>query len=76
MPQHCARGHEAIEVDPRERTFAFPAQADAVFLALHGAYGEDGSIQRELEALRVPYRGGDAQTSSIAIDKVLLQMAM
>ena len=36
------------------------------FLALHGAYGEDGSIQKELDALGVPYTGCDAETSGIA----------
>jgi D-alanine-D-alanine ligase len=42
-----------------------------VFLALHGAYGEDGSIQRELDALGVPYTGCGAETSGVAFDKSL-----
>lgn len=66
-----SQGHEVIEIDPRERTFTLPVEAEIVFLALHGAYGEDGSIQRELEGLRVPYTGCSARTSSIAFDKVL-----
>eukprot|EP00752_Nemacystus_decipiens_P010396 g9264.t1 len=66
-----SRGHEVIDVDPRERHFTLPAGTDVVFLALHGAYGEDGSIQRELEALHVPYTGCNARTSSLAFDKVL-----
>ncbi len=42
-----------------------------VFLALHGTYGEDGTVQRQLEKLGVPYTGCDAEASRIAFDKVL-----
>lgn len=44
---------------------------DAVFIALHGAYGEDGEIQRELDRLSVPYTGSKAFPSSVAMNKVL-----
>ena len=44
-------GCEAIEVDVTERRFTLPSAAEAVFIALHGAYGEDGGVQRELEAM-------------------------
>jgi D-alanine-D-alanine ligase len=42
-----------------------------VFLALHGTYGEDGTVQRELEAMKVPYTGCDPEASRLAFDKVL-----
>ena len=42
-----------------------------VFLALHGTYGEDGTVQRRLEELGVIYTGCDAEASRIAFDKVL-----
>ena len=42
-----------------------------VFLALHGTYGEDGTVQRQLEKLGVIYTGCDAEASRIAFDKVL-----
>ena len=42
-----------------------------VFLALHGTYGEDGTVQRRLDELGVPYTGCDAEASRIAFDKVL-----
>jgi D-alanine-D-alanine ligase len=64
-------GHEVTEVDPRERQFALPPSTDVVFLALHGAYGEDGTVQRELETLGVPYTGCGVEVSRIAFDKVL-----
>jgi D-alanine-D-alanine ligase len=41
-----------------------------VFLALHGTYGEDGTVQQRLEDLGVPYTGCDAAASRIAFDKV------
>jgi D-alanine-D-alanine ligase len=43
---------------------------DRVFIALHGRFGEDGTIQGVLEWLRIPYTGSGIQASSIAIDKV------
>jgi D-alanine-D-alanine ligase len=64
-------GHVVTEVDPNDGTFALPKKTDVVFLALHGTYGEDGTVQRQLEALGVPYTGCDAEASQIAFDKVL-----
>lgn len=40
-----------------------------VFIALHGRPGEDGAIQRQLDRLRLPYNGSDAESSRITIDK-------
>jgi D-alanine-D-alanine ligase len=64
-------GHEVSEVDPKNGKFALPEETDVVFLALHGTYGEDGTIQRQLDNLGVPYTGCDAEASRIAFDKVL-----
>jgi len=44
---------------------------DVVFIALHGAYGEDGSVQRELERLSIPYTGSNSYASSVAMNKLL-----
>ena len=44
---------------------------DAVFIALHGAYGEDGTVQRILERLHIPYTGSDAYASALAMNKSL-----
>jgi len=44
---------------------------DRVFIALHGRFGEDGSMQGALELLRIPYTGSSVMTSSVAMDKVL-----
>ena len=44
---------------------------DRVFIALHGRYGEDGTIQGVLEQLRIPYTGSGVMASSISMDKVM-----
>ncbi len=64
-------GHQVTEVDPKNGSFSLPAQTDVVFLALHGTFGEDGTVQGELEKLGVPYTGCDPNASRIAFDKVL-----
>jgi len=47
--------------------------ADAVFPALHGAFGEDGSVQGLLEQLDVPYVGSDVLASATCMDKLTLK---
>ncbi|MEX2106405.1 MAG: D-alanine--D-alanine ligase family protein [Solirubrobacterales bacterium] len=47
--------------------------ADAVFPALHGAFGEDGSVQGLLEWLDVPYVGSDVLASATCMDKLTLK---
>jgi len=42
---------------------------DVVFIALHGEYGEDGTVQRMLDAYGIPYTGSGVFSSSIAMDK-------
>ncbi|MFD2270653.1 D-alanine--D-alanine ligase [Undibacterium arcticum] len=44
---------------------------DRVFIALHGRYGEDGSLQGALEQLGIPYTGSGVMASAIAMDKVM-----
>ena len=44
-------------------------RADCVFLALHGANGEDGKVQACLELLGIPYTGTDFVSSAVAMDK-------
>lgn len=64
-------GHEVHELDPKSGSWSLPAGTDAVFLALHGTYGEDGTVQRQLDELGVPYTGCDADSSRLAFDKFL-----
>lgn len=51
--------------------FAKSITIDVAFPALHGAYGEDGTIQGFFEMLEVPYVGCGVAASAIAMDKVL-----
>jgi D-alanine-D-alanine ligase len=63
-------GHNVTEIDPKEK-WTLPPATHAVCLALHGTYGEDGTVQAELDRIGVPYTGCDAESSRIAFDKVL-----
>jgi len=62
-------GHIVHELDPFPGRWELPASTQVVFLALHGTYGEDGTIQAELEKLDVPYTGCGPEASRIAFDK-------
>ncbi len=64
-------GHEVSELDPRDDAWTLPEGTEVVFLALHGTYGEDGTVQRRLEELGVPYTGCDSEASRLAFDKVV-----
>ena len=68
-------GHHVTELDPRTDSWALPPGTEVVFLALHGTYGEDGTVQRQLDLLGVPYTGCDAEASRVAFDKVLTKQA-
>jgi len=66
-----SQGHAVHELDPVTPEWTLPAGTEVVFLALHGTYGEDGTVQRQLDALGMPYTGCDAEASRVAFDKVL-----
>jgi len=66
-------GVDAHAFDPAERELA-ELRRDGFarcFIALHGRYGEDGTVQGALELLRLPYTGSGVMASSIAMDKVM-----
>jgi D-alanine-D-alanine ligase len=64
-------GHTVHELDPVDRSWKLPVGTEVVFLALHGSYGEDGTVQEELERLGVAYTGCGPEASRVAFDKVL-----
>ena len=47
------------------------ATTDVAFIALHGAYGEDGTVQRILERLAIPFTGSNSFASHVALNKLL-----
>ncbi len=50
--------------------------ADVVFPALHGPFGEDGTVQGLLECLDIPYVGAGVLASALCMDKVAFKVAM
>ena len=61
---------EDVVFEPRELSYEQLAElADGVFIALHGRPGEDGEVQRKLEAVGLPYNGSGPRSSSITINK-------
>ena len=54
----------------REAVEGLPAGTEAVFLALHGGYGEGGGVQADLDRLGLPYTGAGAAASRLAMDKI------
>ena len=67
-----SRGVDAHAFDPAQRSLAELAaeKFDRVFIALHGRFGEDGSLQGALEQLGIPYTGSGVMTSAVAMDKI------
>ena len=78
-----AAGHAVFEFDPAREDVASidwkhvplrpgdeqTAAIDCVFIALHGAFGEDGQVQKILESRDVPYTGADSEASAVAFSK-------
>jgi len=65
------RGVDAHPFDPAERNlFELAGEGySRVFIALHGRFGEDGTVQGALETLKIPYTGSGVMASALAMDK-------
>jgi D-alanine-D-alanine ligase len=65
-------GYQAIgiEVDNDICAHLIEAQIEAAVLALHGRWGEDGTMQGLLEVLRIPYTGSGVLASALAMNKI------
>ena len=65
------RSVDAHAFDPKERAISDlkVENFDRAFIALHGRYGEDGTVQGALELLGIPYTGSGVMASSLAMDK-------
>lgn len=66
------KGGLALRLDPG----AGLERADVVFPALHGPFGEDGTLQGLLECLDVPYVGAGVLASALCMDKVMFKQVM
>ena len=63
------QGVDAVAFDPAEKLLSDLSQFDRVFIALHGRFGEDGTIQGALELMGIQYTGSGVMASSLAMDK-------
>jgi len=68
-----SQGVNAHAFDPAERDLSELKRKGfkRCFIALHGRFGEDGTVQGALELLGIPYTGSGVMASSVAIDKVM-----
>jgi len=67
-----AIGYDAVKIDVDQNIVENlkNQQINLAYIALHGKYGEDGTIQGLLEMLDIPYTGSDVLASAIAINKI------
>ena len=64
------RGYEVVEVVVGEdRSFAVPPGTEVAFVAMHGHFGEDGTIQALLRKQGIPHTGSSPEASARAFDK-------
>lgn len=70
-------GHNVFEADilPNDLS-ALDHPADVVFVAMHGAFGEDGQLQRILERRGLPYCGSGPEACELTMNKVRTKMAV
>ncbi|MDT8989796.1 D-alanine--D-alanine ligase [Curvibacter sp. APW13] len=68
-----SKGVDAHAFDPSERDLSELKREGFArcFIALHGRFGEDGTVQGALELMGIPYTGSGVMASSIAMDKVM-----
>ena len=73
-----SKGVDAHAFDPAERDLAELKKDgfERCFIALHGRFGEDGTVQGALELLGIPYTGSGVMASSMAIDKVMTKRVL
>jgi D-alanine-D-alanine ligase len=67
-----SRGVDALPFDPAERGLdaLISERFERAFIALHGRFGEDGTVQGVLEWLGIPYTGSGVLASALAMDKL------
>lgn len=63
--------YEVVPIDLTEESLAaLPKDVNAVYIALHGGWGESGGVQAALNKLKIPYTGPGVKASEIAMDKI------
>jgi len=69
-------GYAVTEIDVTSPDFTVPAGIEAVFIALHGTFGEDGGAQTRLAEMSISYVGADAEASRRSFDKLLTETCL
>ena len=66
-----AAGHKVVPIDLQweDGRELDGVHLDVAFIALHGRYGEDGTVQGALEVLKIPYTGSGVMASALSMDK-------
>ncbi|MFN7133849.1 MAG: D-alanine--D-alanine ligase, partial [Myxococcales bacterium] len=69
------KGYDVVRIDVGRDVAAqlLAHKVEVAFIALHGRYGEDGSIQGLLESMFIPYTGSGVLASAIGMDKIFNQ---
>ncbi|NLW92189.1 MAG: D-alanine--D-alanine ligase [Syntrophomonadaceae bacterium] len=67
------KGYQAVTLDLARDNLGQIGEIapDVVFIALHGRYGEDGTVQGLLDIMGIPYTGSGVATSAICMDKII-----
>src|SRR3972149_11757264 len=67
------KGYPAVSIDVRDDVAEklVKEKIECAFLALHGRFGEDGTIQGVLELMRIPYTGSGVLASALAMHKIM-----
>ncbi|OFW55088.1 MAG: hypothetical protein A2163_10590 [Actinobacteria bacterium RBG_13_35_12] len=69
-------GYDTVFIDFKNNFYNKLRKINLAFLALHGRYGEDGTVQGLLELMKIPYTGSGVLGSAIAINKILSKKIM
>jgi len=72
--KRCGYKATAIDVGTDLAAKLRRQRIDAAFIALHGRWGEDGTVQGLLEIMGIPYTGSGVLGSAMAMDKVVMKM--
>ena len=67
------KGYQALAIDVSQdiAETLIKEKIDVAFIALHGRFGEDGTIQGMLELMRIPYTGSGVLASALALHKIM-----
>lgn len=69
--------YDVVAVDLKDENLdGLPEDVEAVYIALHGGWGEDGGVQAALNKRKLPYTGPGVKSSQIAMDKLKTKLVL